>query len=110
MDERRRLVSALALAVVLAAAAGRLALVTEPGMPAVLLVIVGGGLVGGILPGRWWLGVLVGLGVPVALLTAPEATDTAEPGLSWVAAVLAPALSLAAAGFGAAVQRHLRED
>ncbi len=110
MDERRRLLSALAFAVVLAAASGQLALAPEPGVPAVLMVVLGGALVGGILPARWWLGVVVGLGVPVTLLAGPDAGDAAETGLSWAAAALAPALSLAAAGFGAALQRHLRED
>ena len=102
--------SALACALVRGVGSGQLALAPEPAVPPVLLVVLGGAPVGGILPAHWSLGAVVGLGVPVTLLAGPDVGDAAEAGLSWTAAALAPALSLAAAGFGAALQRHLRED
>lgn len=52
IDDRRRLLSALALALVLAAAAGHLAVSQSETLPAVVIVLLGGSLVGGILPHR----------------------------------------------------------
>lgn len=110
MDERRRLVSALALALVLAAAAGRLALDAESTLPAALVVVVGGCVLGGLLPGRWWLGVIVGLGVPATQWWAPAAGVALDGAVPEIVAWIAPALSLAAAGLGATLLRHLREE
>ena len=110
MDERRRLVSALALALVLAAAAGRLALDAESALPAALAVVVGGCVLGGLLPGRWWLGLMVGLGVPAARLWARASGVALDDAVPEAAAWIAPALSLASAGLGATLLRHLREE
>jgi hypothetical protein len=108
--DRRRLGSALALALVLAAAAGSLAQQADHLLPAAVLVIVGGTLVGGILPARWWLAAVVGFGVPVARLWAPAPVEATVPAASMVSTWIAPAVALAAGGFGAAMLKHLREE
>lgn len=108
--DRRRLGSALALALVLAVAAGSLAQQADHLLPAAVLVIVGGTLVGGILPARWWLAAIVGLGVTVARFWTPATVDATAPAASMVATWIAPAVALAAGGFGAAMLKHLREE
>jgi hypothetical protein len=108
VNPRHHLASAVVLAVILGAAAGYADLHGESVQPAALLVIVGGCLVGGILPERWWLAILVGVGVPLTRLLAPEAAleDVLAP--SGAGALLAPLVALAAGGLGAAMVRHLR--
>lgn len=103
MEDRRRLASSVGLAAAVAAAAGRLAIEGEQAIAAVGLVVIGGCLAGGIVPRHWWIGAIAGLGVPVAAWWAP-AGDGPGAASAWIA----PAVALAAAGLGAALQRHLR--
>ncbi len=105
IDDRRRLLSALALALVLAAAAGHLAVSQSETLPAVVIVLLGGSLVGGILPHRWWLGAIVGLGVPATALGTRPPPEVIANLATWIA----PAVALAAAGLGVTLARHLRE-
>lgn len=107
--ERRLLGSTVAFALVLAAAAGTVAREADDLLVAASLVILGGCLVGGIAPARWWLATLVGLGVPAVALLGPWSADGA-PGLSPASALFAPLVALAAGGLGAALARHLREE
>jgi hypothetical protein len=110
VPERRLVVSLVALALTLAGAVGYLSLHADDVQPPLLLLIAGAGLVGGAARRRWWLGTLVGLGVPCAVAWA-RATGYALPdAVSPLSALLSPGLALAASGLGAALQRHVRGD
>ncbi len=108
--EGHRLASALAFALVMAAAAGSTAQQSDSLLLPSALVILGGCLVGGILPARWWLSALVGLGVPLARVLAPAQGEAPPAATSLIATWIAPAVALAAGGLGAAMLRHLSEE
>ena len=110
MPDRRLVLTLIALALVLGAAVGYLAVQGDDLQPPLLLLVAGGCLVGGIARSRWWVGALVGAGVPTAFVWARAAGYPLPETLSLVPVLLAPPLALAAAGLGAAMLRHIRED